>query len=174
MSATSAPQAEFQDAGKPLAQPVYQVDTSGNPINSADGQSVTVVGALPAGTNLIGAVSRSAVAVYSLASTATTSSSDSGDLIVGPYTEIGIDINTTAQTGTNPTIQFFWKRKGADGIYYALWQSAVLTAATNTISTSIGAGMAYNQSLGSTGKLTWTIGGTSTPGFTFSANIYGK
>ena len=56
MSATSAPQAEFQDAGKPLAQPVYQVDTSGNPINSADGQSVTVVGALPAGTNLIGSV----------------------------------------------------------------------------------------------------------------------
>ena len=174
MSATSAPQAEFQDAGKPLAQPVYQVDTSGNPINSADGQAVTIVGALPAGTNLIGAVSRSTVAVYSLASTATTSSSNSGDLAVGAYTEISIDINTTAQTGTNPTIQFTYSRKGADGLYYPLWQSAVLTAAANTISTSIGAGMAYNQSLGATGQLKWVIGGTSTPGFTFSANVQGK
>ncbi len=119
-------------------------------------------------------IKRSAVAVYSLASTATTSSSNSGDLTVGPYTEISLDINTTAQTGTNPTVQFTYSRKGADGIYYALWQSAVLTVAANTLSTSIGAGVAYNQSLGSTGQLKWVIGGSATPGFTFSANISGK
>lgn len=134
-------------------------------VTGADGKSYALLDA---------GVKRSTIAVYSLASTATTTSSNSGDLAVGPYTEISIDINTTAQTGTNPTIQFFYKRKAADGLYYTLWQSAVLTAATNTLSTSIGAGMAYNQSLGATGQLTWTIGGTATPGFTFSANISGK
>lgn len=120
-------------------------------------------------------VKRASVAVYSLASTAKTTTPDnSGDQSVSAYTEIGIDINTTAQTGTNPTVQFFWERKGADGIYYVLWQSAVLTAATNTLSTSVGAGMAYNQSLGITGRLRWVFGGSNTPGFTMSINIYGK
>lgn len=34
MSATQANPAEFQDAGKPLANPFYQVDTFGNPIGN--------------------------------------------------------------------------------------------------------------------------------------------
>jgi hypothetical protein len=120
-------------------------------------------------------VKRSTVAVYSLASTAiTTTPLNSGDLTVGPYTEISIDINATAHTGTNPTIQFTYSRKAADGIYYALWQSAVLSTATFTVSTSIGTGMAYNQSLGVTGQLSWVIGGSATPGQTFSVNIQGK
>lgn len=118
---------------------------------------------------------RNCAIVYALASTATSGTTqNSGDLTIGPYTEISIDINTTAQSGTNPTLQLFWERKGADNIYYVLWQSAVLTAATNTLSTSIGAGMAYNQSLGLTGRLRWVIGGSATPTYTFSANIYGK
>ncbi len=120
-------------------------------------------------------IKRSTVAVYSLASTATSGSTqNSGDLTVGPYTEVSIDINTTAQSGTNPTIQLFYERKGADGIYYVLWQSAVLTAAANTLSTSIGAGMAYNQSLGATGRVRWVIGGTATPTYTMSINVQGK
>ncbi len=120
-------------------------------------------------------VMRSTVAVYSLASTTTSGTTqNSGDLAVGTYTEIAIDINTTAQAGTNPTIQYFYERKGADNLYYVLWQSAVLTAATNTLSTSIGAGMAYNQSLGVTGRLRWVIGGTATPTFTHSLNVQGK
>jgi hypothetical protein len=120
-------------------------------------------------------VSRSTVAAYSLASTVTTGSTqNSGDIAVGPYTEISIDITTTAQAGTAPTIQYFYERKAADGIYYVLWQSAVLTAAANTISTSIGTGQAYNQSLGVTGRLRWVVGGSATPTFTHSANIQGK
>lgn len=116
-----------------------------------------------------------AAAVYSLASVATVGATqNSGDLTVGPYTEIGIDITTTAQSGTSPTIQYFYERKGADGLYYPLWQSAVLTLAANTLSTSIGLGMAYNQSLGLTGRLRWVIGGSATPTFTHSLNIYGK
>ena len=118
---------------------------------------------------------RSCVAVYTLASTTTSGSTqNSGDLTVGAYTEIAIDINTTAQAGTNPTIQYIYERKGADGIYYPLWQSSVLTSATNTVSTSIGVGMAYNQSLALTGRLRWVVGGSATPTFTHSLNLYGK
>jgi hypothetical protein len=118
---------------------------------------------------------RNADAVYSLPSTVTSGTTqNSGSLAVGPYTEISIDINTTAQAGTNPTIQYFYERLAADGIYYVLWQSAVLTAATNTLSTSIGAGMAYNQSLGVTGRLRWVVGGSATPTFTHTANLQGK
>jgi hypothetical protein len=114
-------------------------------------------------------------AIYSLASVTTSGSSQSsGNLSVSQYAEIGIDITTTAQAGTSPTIQYFFERKGADGIFYPLWQSAVLTLAANTITTSIGAGMAYNQSLGLTARLRWVIGGSATPTYTHSANIYGK
>lgn len=101
-------------------------------------------------------------------------SSNSGDLDVSRLREISIDINTTAQAGTSPTIQFFWDRKGADGVYYPVWQSAVLTAASNTLSTSVGPGLAYNQSLGTIGRLRWNVGGSATPTWTFSPNVYGK
>lgn len=120
-------------------------------------------------------IGRNCVAVYTLASTTTSGTTqNSGDLTVGAYTEISIDINTTAQAGTNPAIQYYYERKAADGIYYVLWQSASLTSATNTISTSVGVGMAYNQSLGATGRIRWVIGGTATPTFTHTINIQGK
>lgn len=160
MSTTTAPSAEFADGGKPIAQARYLVDQFGNPIGSAN----------PA------PVSRGGVAIYTLASGALTVSGNSVDLAVGACTEIGIDIDITAESGTSPTIQFFWNRKGADGLYYPLWQTKVI-AGTDTFpekfSASIGAGMAYNQSLGLIGQLSWVLGGT-TPSFTCSANVYGK
>lgn len=113
--------------------------------------------------------------LFSLPSTTTTGSTqNSGDLNLQTLDTkiIGIDINTTAQSGTNPTIQYFWERKGADGNYYPLWQTAVLTAATNTLSPNIGPGMAYNVVLGTIGRLRWVVGGTATPTFTHSLNVY--
>lgn len=101
-------------------------------------------------------------------------SGNSGDIDVSEFREISIDITTTAQAGTNPTIQFFWERKGADGVYYKVWQTASLTAASNTISTSVGPGLAYNQSLGDKGRLEWVVGGTNTPTWTFTPNVSGK
>jgi hypothetical protein len=118
-------------------------------------------------------IKRNAVVLYSAAQ-ATVGSGNSGDINVGPYTELSIDITTSAKAGTNPTIQFFWNRKGADNVYYPLWQSDILTLSANTISTSIGAGMAYNQSLGAIGQLSWVVGGTATPTWTFNPNVYGK
>ncbi len=155
------PDTQQGTSGSTHVQPVYMVDP-------ATQKAVTP-------TTVTGAVTRQAVALYSLASTVSSGSTgNSGDLVVGPYTEVGIDINTTVQSGTSPTVQFFWERKGADGLYYILWQSAILTVATNTLSTSIGAGMAYNQSLGMTGRLRWAIGGSASPSYTFSVNVYGK
>lgn len=39
---TTAPGAEFQSAGKPVAQPFYLVDSNGNPITSTNGGSVNI------------------------------------------------------------------------------------------------------------------------------------
>jgi len=94
-------------------------------------------------------------------------SGNSGDLDVSKLREVSIDLTTTLVT-TN--LQFFWERKGADGNYYVLWQSAVLTTSANTLSTSIGPGCAYNQSLGSTGRLRWVATGNAS----FTPNVYGK
>lgn len=106
--------------------------------------------------------------VFSTAQNAVGSGS-SGDLAVSALREVGIDITTTATSGG--TIQFFWERKGIDGIYYPLWQSAVLSAAANILSTSVGPGLAFAQSLGLTGRLRWSI---SAGTWTFTPNVYGK
>jgi|SRR5579871_138710 len=130
----------------------------------------TLAGAISGSRMLIGV---STATLFTTTQTAQ-GGGNSGDLDVSKLREVSIDINTTAQAGTNPTIQFFYERKGADGIYYVLWQSAVLSAASNTLSTSVGAGMAYNQSLGPTGRLRWVVGGTASPNWTFTPNVYGK
>lgn len=49
MSATQANLAEFQDAGKPVAPPVYLVDYAGNPIISQPSQNTSI--AAGAGTS---------------------------------------------------------------------------------------------------------------------------
>jgi hypothetical protein len=155
--------AGFQGAGQPVAQPYYLVDANGNPIGTTNPQAVTGVGIA------------SAVVLYGLASTLESANGTSPDLPVGAYTTIGIDINMTGSSGTSPTVQFFWDRKGVDGVYYPIYQSAVFSAPTSQqLSTSIGVGMTYALSLGLTGRLRWVIGGSGGPSVTFSANVYGK
>jgi hypothetical protein len=105
-------------------------------------------------------------------SAAKTITGNSADLNVSAFREVAIDANISAVSGTSPTLQLFIDRKGADGIYYQIWNSASITA-VGTASDSIGPGLNKNQSLGSTIRLRWVIGGT-TPSFTFSASIIGK
>jgi len=109
-----------------------------------------------------------------ITSQAAVGSGNSPDLNVSLLSQISLDITTSAQTGVTPSIQFFWERKAADGIYYPLWQSAILTLAANTLSTSVGIGLAFAQSPGEQGRLRWVVGGTGGPTWTFTANIYGK
>jgi len=113
------------------------------------------------------------MALYTHASLET-ADGNSADLSVGSSSELAVDINITGNQGTNPTIQFFIDRKGADLVYYPIWQSKIVTASSDQVSTSIGPGLAYNQSLGATIRFRWDISGTSTPGFTFSVSLQAK
>lgn len=110
--------------------------------------------------------------VYARASAAATTSGNSGDLAVDSFSELAVDINITAISGTTPTIQFFVDRKGNDGIYYVIYTGSSINT-VQAVSVSLGAGMGQSVSFGTTARLRWTIGGT-TPSFTFSASIIGK
>lgn len=110
--------------------------------------------------------------VYARVSAAATSSNNSGDLAVDSFSELALDINITAVSGTTPTIQYIMERKGNDGNYYQIYASASINS-NQAISTSLGAGMAQSVSFGTTARLRWIIGGT-TPSFTFSVSIIGK
>jgi hypothetical protein len=92
---------------------------------------------------------------------------------VGNFAELAVDINITSKQGSSPTIQYFIDRLGVDGIWYPIW-NALQTISPAQISTSIGAGLAFNQSFGGTIQFRWAIGGTSTPGWTYSVSLIGK
>jgi len=113
--------------------------------------------------------------VLFLASTAYTAGATNGPYVVGPYTELAVDVNITAKTGTTPTIQFFIDRVGADGIAYNIWSSSVVSnTAPTQVSASIGSGFSTNQSFGANIQFRWVIGGSATPGYTLSCSIIGK
>ncbi len=59
MSATQANACEFQDGGKPVASPVYQVDVNGNPItaSTSSGSSYATIAAGATGPTVIKATS---------------------------------------------------------------------------------------------------------------------
>src|SRR5262249_7051456 len=90
--------------------------------------------------------------VLSQGSAAQTVSGDFGDLDVSSCAQIALDINITAISGTGATITFYVDRKGADGIYYPIWQSSTRNA-TGQVSTAIGPGAGYAESLGATIRL---------------------
>lgn len=125
-----------------------------------------------AGNLKVSAGGGGASTVLNQGSSAQTANGNSADLSVGQYTELAIDANITAVAGVNPTLQLFLDRKGADNIYYPIWQSVTFTA-TGQASTSVGAGLSIAQSFGSTVRLRWVISGTN-PSFTLSASIIGK
>jgi hypothetical protein len=113
--------------------------------------------------------------VYLLASAAqTTTPFTSSAFVVGPFAELAVDINLTAKTGTSPTIQFFIDRIGADSVAYNIWSSSVISTTPTQVSTSIGSGFAVAQSFGASIQFRWTIGGSASPGYTFSCSIIGK
>lgn len=116
-----------------------------------------------------------APSIYALPpGTVLSASGNSPDLQVGSYSELALDVTTTAQAGTNPTLQLFIDRKSTDGNYYTIWQSAVLTLAANVVSTSLGVGMSYNVSFGHICRLRWVLGGSAGPSYTGSVSIVGK
>jgi hypothetical protein len=100
---------------------------------------------------------------------------NSVDLNVAAFRELAIDANVTALGGAGgPAVQFFIDRKGADGVYYQIWNSAVINAAPGTASDSIGPGLNKAQSLGSVIRLRWVITGGGGNTATFSASLIAK
>jgi hypothetical protein len=116
----------------------------------------------------------SAATVYTQAATLITASSNSGPLSVGNYVELALDVNLTTKQGTSPTIQFFIDRLGVDGIYYNVWSSSVISTTPTTVSQSIGAGLTLASAFGGTIQFRWSIGGSSTPGYTYSVSLQAK
>src|SRR5437879_5724734 len=105
----------------------------------------------------------SAQTVFNQALTLITTNGDSGALTVTNFVELAVDINITGNQGSGPTVQFFIDRLGSDSGWYPIWQSSVISSSSISLSTSIGAGLAYNQSFGATIRFRRTIGGSSTP-----------
>jgi hypothetical protein len=81
-------------------------------------------------------------------------------------------MDVTAYSGTSPTLQLTYERKGEDGIYYTMWTGSSITG-VDTDSTSLGPGLETDHLPGKTGRIVWTIGGT-TPSFTFSISVTGR
>lgn len=95
MSATSAPTAEFQDAGKPVAFPLYLVDVNGNPISSTNALPVNVSltatsvaiedGTTPAQKLAVDAGGRIISVIQSVAGTALAADQTNSELRVSTY-----------------------------------------------------------------------------------------
>lgn len=152
----------------PIAQTYVEgvgfVAMRGSLATNTDGSSNTCTAAV---------MQRATGTVLNQTSAALVASGNSSDLVVGPYTEVAVDINISAVSGTTPTAQFYIDRKGIDGNYYPLWTNTTAATIISQISTSIGSGCAVNHSLGSTIRLRWVLTGSS-PSFTCTASILGK
>lgn len=117
----------------------------------------------------------SAQTIWTQPSTLITSSNNTSPLTVGNFAEIAVDINITSKQGTTPTVEFYIDRLGADGVYYNIWDSGqVNNTAPTTKSDSIGGGLNVNKSFAGTIQFRWVIGGSSSPGYTYSVSIQGK
>jgi hypothetical protein len=114
--------------------------------------------------------------LYALASGAITGPSNSGDINVAGNDAVAVDVSVTSISGSStPGIEFWWQRKGADGVYYDIYDSGAISAA-GTKSATVGKGFSYAstvaipQSIGSTGRLRWALtGGASS--VTASASV---
>lgn len=92
----------------------------------------------------------------------------------------GLDLNVSAITGgaSSPSIQFILERLGGDGLWYAVYTGAVLTA-TGPVSIDLGlvvAGTGTAHAVFSkSARLRWVFGGGTPPtSVTFSGSLVGR
>jgi hypothetical protein len=100
-------------------------------------------------------------------------SGDSGPLHVPAFNTLSLGVNVTAKTGTNPTLNLSLDQLGADGVWYSLYAPTQLTD-VGVVTQTIGPRMETTKMFGSIVRLSWVVGGTATPKFTFTASILGK
>jgi len=112
---------------------------------------------------------RSTNTVYAQTQTGISTNGDTGDIVVGQYSELAIDVNLTALVGTS--IQFRVQRKDAFGNYTQIASNAALTG-TGPSSFSVGSGMSTNLSIGDIVKVVWIC--TSVSGANFTISVKAK
>lgn len=94
------------------------------------------------------------------------------DILVSNHTELAIDVNVTAISGTSASYQLIVNRKGMDGVYYTIYKGTAVTA-NGQISLSLGRGMAQNVSFGKEIQIQEVLAGTN-PSVTRSISVIGK
>lgn len=105
-------------------------------------------------------------------SAAITTTTTSADIPVGQYRSLAVDVNISAVSGTSPSYTFSINRKGADGVYYTIYNGSSQTA-IGKLTLHLGVGATLNVEFGDTIQIVETITGT-TPSFTRSVSIKGK
>lgn len=137
----------------------------GGAVNIADPTTPANKAVIDSAGRLIVIDQRRTDTVYAQTQTGISVNGDTGDIAVGPYSELAIDINLTALTGTS--IQFRVQRKDAFGNYTQSASNVALTA-TGFSSFSIGTGMASNASFGDIIKVVWICSAVTSATFTVS------
>ena len=86
--------------------------------------------------------------------------------------ELAVDITVDGVTGAG-SISFYYDRLGGDGRWYqvATVIGGAITAVNSSVSSTFGIAQ-VNASIGTQGRLRWTVAGFT--GFTFSASITAK
>ncbi len=110
--------------------------------------------------------------VLTIPSASITSGTTGGNISVGIYKELAVDVNVSALTGTTPSYQIIIDRQGADGVWYPIYTGIAITA-IGVQSVSIGVGASTNVSFGSTIRVRELVTGT-TPNVTRSVSLVGK
>lgn len=100
-----------------------------------------------------------------------TSATGTGDIAVGNYRELTIDILTTG-TFTGTSVAFIVQRKDANGHYYAIASPAALTATAQSVNLDLGVGASTNKSFGNIIRIAWTATALTTATADFS--VIGK
>lgn len=115
----------------------------------------------PLATN--GWVARS-IDTTTVASFSRTNTGSSADVDLTNYSAVLLVVDISSVTGVSPTLVVSWQIKDPTSGNYATHQSTTSQNATGTVRLQL------TTPLGQTGRVLWTIGGTS-PSFAFTVSI---
>jgi hypothetical protein len=113
--------------------------------------------------------------LYARGLSASTASGDSGSLDTTWLNSLRLDYNVTAFTnGTTPSITFTVEVLGANGLWYAAYTTAAITA-TGAGTRSIGPGLDTPGMLTAAARVRWAFGGAVVAdSITFSLAVSGR
>lgn len=96
-----------------------------------------------------------------------------GGIEVGGYSELTLDFNISAISGTSASVTVTVDRYGADGVWYNIYSSGAKTA-TGSTSTTIGVAAETNKGFGNIARVQIAISNTTTPSATMTLSLVGK